>query len=283
MRVLVTGGKGFIGKHLCRALELRGYEAQSYDIKDGQDILDRAKLDAAIKNVDAVFHLAGLLGTEETLGYIERTMDVNIKGTLNVLSVCHDHDKPMINLSVRTGWMNPYLISKRCAAEMVLMYHRHLGLKAVVIKALNVYGPGQHWGRIKKAVPTFIVAAIKGEPLSIYGNGKQIVDLIHVLDICEIMIRSLEQEVWGESIDGCTGVPMRVIDLAEMILGLTNSKSSIEFKPMRKGEPPQSIQAGNPAEALQLLEYYPRIELIAGMADTINWYKKYYLEAEEHA
>ena len=62
MRVLVTGGKGFIGKHLCEILQLKGYNVQSYDIKDGQDILDRAKLDAAIKNVDAVFHLAGLLG-----------------------------------------------------------------------------------------------------------------------------------------------------------------------------------------------------------------------------
>ncbi len=178
--------------------------------------------------------------------------------------------------------MNPYLITKRCAAEMALMYHRHLGLKVVVVRALNVYGPGQHWGRIHKAVPTFIVAAIKGEPLPVLGDGTQIADLIHVSDACEILIRSLDYGVWGESIDACTGVPMRVIDMANMIIDISGSKSSIEHRPMRKGEPIHSIQAGDPSQALRLLDYYPRQELVSGMKDTIDWYMAHYLEVEDH-
>ncbi len=86
MKALVTGGQGFIGKHLYNMLEYKGYEAVTYDIADGQDILDQVELCAAVENVDAVFHLAALLGTEETLDYIERTVDVNLKGTLNVLA-----------------------------------------------------------------------------------------------------------------------------------------------------------------------------------------------------
>jgi len=282
MQILVTGGDGFIGKHLSKAIEARGYELRLFDQKAGQNVMDPESVLKAVDETEVVFHLAAILGSEETLDYIERTIDVNIKGTLNVLEACRRCNKPVVILSLKTGWMNPYLITKRCAAELALMYHQYLGLRTAVVRALNVYGPGQHWGHVHKAVPTFITSAIRGEPLMVLGDGMQIADLIHVSDMCEILIRTMERGVWGQSIDAGTGVPTRIIDLAKLIINLARSKSKIVFKPMRKGEPDHSIQAADPTQALRLLEYYPRVGLIEGMTETMAWYQEHYLEVEDH-
>jgi UDP-glucose 4-epimerase len=281
MKILVTGGNGFIGRHLAKAIEKRGYELALYDRKYGQDVLDPVAMDAAVKDVDAVFHLAGILGSEETLDYIEHTIDVNIKGTLNVLGACRTFGKPMVLLSLKTGWHNPYLITKRCAAELAIMYFRYLNLQTAVVKALNVYGPGQHWGHVHKVVPTFIVSAIRGEPLPVLGDGKQIADLIYVSDLCEILLLTLERKIWGQSFDAGTGIPTRVIDLAEMIIQMVGSSSKIEYLPMRKGEPLQSIQLADPTQELRLLDFYPKVGLLKGMAETVIWYKEHYLEVED--
>ena len=229
-------------------------------------------------------HLAGILGSSETIDYIRKTININVIGALNVLDACHKYDKPLVNVgtpSHNPPWLNPYLISKRCASELALMYARYLDCKVSVVRGQNVYGPGQHWGRIKKAVPTFIMAALRNEPISVFGDGSQIIDLIHVQDFCEIMVRTLELPTWGHSIDAGTGIPTTAKWLAELIIELADSESEIVYKPMRVGEPDQSTTLANPCQTVHLLDYYPRIQLEWGMKGTIEWYKQHGMEVQD--
>jgi len=275
MRALVTGGKGFIGGHLCDALRARKYRHKAYDLVDGLDVLDTAALDRDVRRSSVVFDCAGILGSAETFAHAAQTVDVNVKGTLNVLEACRAHNVPLIYLSLKNAWHNPYMITKRAATEFCQMYGDYYGLRVAVVRGLNAYGPGQHWGAVRKVVPTFIMRALRGEPLTIYGDGRQIVDLIHARDLVEIMVRCWEREAWGAVVDAGTGVPVTVLELARLIISMTGSASEIVMEPMRIGEPEHAVALADPTDAKRLLDYYPTTALREGMADTIEWYREH--------
>jgi UDP-glucose 4-epimerase len=283
MKVLITGGAGFIGRHLADTLNLRGHETVAYDTRTGQNVLDRDAITAAVADCDRVAHLAGCLGTMETFDHIEQTIDVNIKGALNVFDAALAHGKPVVSLATKVcDWYNPYLVTKRCSAEFALMYHQYKGLRISVVRGTNAYGPGQHWGAVEKSVPTFIVHALRDEPLTIYGDGTQAVDLVHVNDLCDVIARLLEGENWGLSVEAGTGIAVPVIDMAEMILRLTGSHSEIRFAPMRLGEPGHSAIVADNASLLPLMgSDWSWTPLEQGMADTVAWYQEHYLEVED--
>ncbi|HUV94524.1 MAG TPA: NAD-dependent epimerase/dehydratase family protein [Anaerolineae bacterium] len=280
MRCLVTGGRGFVGQHLMAALSERGHEAISYDLVDGQDVLDPESLKKAVLGAKAVFHLAGILGTEETFSNIRRCFDVNVMGTLNLLDICTDHDVPLIVLSLTSKWLSPYMVSKQAANALCQTYAAAYCTPVSVVRGLNAYGPGQHWGAVRKVVPTFIVAALQGDPLRIYGDGNQIVDLIYVSDVAEIMVRLWESGKWGLLLDAGTGVPTRVIDLAQMVIEMCGSQSTIEHEAMRLGEAKGAVALADPTDALRELGYYPQVGLQQGLGETIEWYRERWREAE---
>jgi UDP-glucose 4-epimerase len=282
VRALVTGGEGFIGSHLCDALRERGHYALSYDLAQGLDVLDAERLQAHVNGADVVFDCAGILGSAETFGHIEATIDANIKGTIAVLRACQAASVPMVYLSLKTTWHNPYCITKRAANEFCLAWHEYYGLPVCVVRGLNVYGPRQKWGKVQKAVPTFIVNAIRGLPLDVYGDGQQITDQIHVSDLCEVLIRAWEKRAWGAVIDAGTGIPTTVNALAQTIVELAGSNSEIRQQPMRPGEPPRGgVQLADPTAMVQRLGYYPRVTLREGMVATIDWYREHYREVEK--
>src|SRR5512146_1046796 len=283
VRALCIGGKGFIGSHLAALLRERGVEVLTYDLKDGQDALDYSLLCEYVAAVDAVFDVAGVLGSMETFSHIERTVAANILGTVNVLKACEQQGGvPLVYLSLKTDWHNPYLITKRAASEFCLAYNQYRGLPVAVVRGLNVYGPGQHWGKVEKAVPTFIVKALRGEPLRVYGDGQQIADLIHVRDLCEVLHLVWARQVWGEVLDAGTGVPTTIDNLAALIVRLAGSRSLITHGPMRAGEPARgSVQLADPTRMVQRLGYYPPTRLEDGMAATVAWYREHYREVED--
>jgi UDP-glucose 4-epimerase len=274
MQPLVIGGKGFIGSAVVRLLG----ECRTYDLVDGQDVHDLDALDKAIADSNVVFDCAGVLGSAETFDYVRETIKANIYGVLNVLDVCQRHDVPMVFMSLKNDWNNPYMISKHAATRFCQMYHEYHGLRTTVVRGLNAYGPGQHWGKVRKVVPTFIIQALHNEPLKLYGDGRQIVDLIYVDDLAEIMVRVEQCEVWGEVLDGGTGVPMTVRDLARAIIEVTGSDSAIEYLPMRKGEPQQAVALADPTLARQLLDFYPTRNLYDGLWETVEWYRQHWEE-----
>lgn len=281
MKALVTGGRGFIGGHLIDALQARGDSALSYDVRDGLDVLDARQLQAYVDEADVVFDCAGILGSAETFGHVEKTIEANIVGTVRLLEACKRARKPMVYLSLKTDWHNPYLITKRAASEFCLAYHEAYGVEVCVVRGLNVYGPRQKWGRVQKAVPTFIVRALEGQPLPVHGDGNQITDQIHVRDLCEVLIRAWQYRIWGQVIDAGTGVPTTVNELARTIIRLAQSGSRIAHIDMRPGEPQRGgVQLADPSQMVQLLGYYPPTRLEDGMAATIGWYREHYKEVE---
>jgi len=279
-RCLVTGGLGFIGGAVVKALKNRQHDVEVFDIVRGQDVCDPALVRSAVEEADVVFDCSGKLGSAETFAAIQETLQVNIFGTLNVLEACREFNVPMIYMSLKNEWYNPYMISKHAGNDLCMMYHEYLGTHTCVIRGLNAYGPGQHWGAVRKMIPTFIVQALRGSNLHVYGDGLQIVDLLYVDDLAEIMIRAWECQAYGQEIDGGTGIPRFVVDVADTIIDLAASCSMIEYVPMRPGEPDRAVALADPTKALQLLDFYPETTLEEGLRRTIEWYTLHWMEME---
>lgn len=279
-RALVIGGKGFIGGAVTRLLRASGYDAATYDLVDEQNVNDIPLLEAEISGSTVVFDCAGILGSAETFDYIRETVAANVNGVLNVLEVCEKYHVPMVFMSLKNDWNNPYMITKHAATRFCLMYHEYRNLPVAVIRGLNAYGPGQHWGTVRKVVPTFCVKALNHEPLTVYGDGKQIADMIYVDDLAEVMIRAWEKQAWGQVIDGGTGVPVRIIDLAKKVIALTDSDSRIEHAPMRPGEPEHAIALADPVDMVRKLGFYPHTSLDEGLAQTVTWYRENWKDAK---
>jgi UDP-glucose 4-epimerase len=288
MKILVTGGKGFIGSHLVDKLLKLGHEVTAFDkstrtvsyqgwkkVKYIYGATENVKLlDGAIAANDYIIHLAGILGTSETLDDIYKTIDANILGTINVLESLRKYNKPGLNITIGgINWLNPYAITKLAAEKFSLMYAKEFDLDIKVIRGLNTYGSRQKHAPVKKAVPNFIINALQDKQIEIYGNGKQIVDLVYVEDLVKVMIRAMNYK--GKIlhvIDAGTGKKVTVNELAQMIIRLTNSKSKIKYLPMRKGEPLNSITLAD-TETLKELGFIPSISLEDGMKKTIEWYR----------
>src|SRR3989344_1537928 len=132
MKALITGGSGFIGSFLAEALQQKGYEVTVLDTKNPKftpnipflkgSVIDRKFVLSALKGQDVVFHLAGILGTHETVNNAYQTAEVNILGALNVLDASREHGVRVIDISKPNYWRNPYTVTKIAAEEFCLMY-----------------------------------------------------------------------------------------------------------------------------------------------------------------
>ena len=288
MKVLVTGGQGFIGGHVINKLLDRGYDVISFDrrlaiIKDGVehvlgDVRDKNSVDQAVFNVDGVIHLAGILGTSETLQHVLETVDVNITGTLNVFEAVTKYSKKCVYITLPDVWQNPYSITKRTVKDFAFyVYNKELNAKINVVRGFNVYGEGQKYKPVRKFAPSFIIRALIGKPLQVFGDGSQLVDLVYAGDTAEILIRALELDcVADEVIDAGSGEGVPIIEVANLISKMTGAE--IEHLPMRKGETSKAIIRGNTDTLKKWLGGFEFTPLKKGMARTVEWYKDHYKE-----
>jgi len=286
MNYLVTGGAGFIGSHLAELIRDKGYKVSIYsrhtpdpkwfdpigiDVLEG-DVMNKEQLKEAAKDKDAIFDCAGVLGSAETYAFIDKTIETNILGTLNGLEVARELGIPFIFLSLKNEWRNPYMISKRAGTELCEMFSQYMDTKAISIRGLNAYGPRQHWHPVRKMFPNFIYRLLTGQPIQIFGDGKQIVDMIYVTDMAEIMWRAYEYKQWGKVIDAGSGIPRTVKEVAELLVSKIGGR--IEYIPMRQGEPHHAIALANPADVKQNLDFYPEVLWEDGVEKSIAWYKE---------
>ncbi|HLE82336.1 MAG TPA: NAD-dependent epimerase/dehydratase family protein [Dehalococcoidia bacterium] len=274
MRVLVTGGSGFIGGHVVARLRGQGHEPVLFDrhAQTGSevflgDVRDYAGVDAAVGDCDGVIHLAAVLGTQESLGAIDTAVNVNVNGSLNVFNAVRRYGLPAVYIAVGNHWMNnPYSISKTTAERFALMFNKEFGTTIAVVRAYNAYGPGQKAGPVRKIIPNFIIPALRDEELIVYGDGSQVMDMIYVGDVASILVRALGQCV---VIEAGTGRHTTVRQIAELVCEIVG-RGRIVHVPMRPGEPPGSVVvAPEPLssdvvpleEGLRLtIPYYERLE-----------------------
>ncbi|MFB3888925.1 MAG: NAD-dependent epimerase/dehydratase family protein [Candidatus Bathyarchaeia archaeon] len=282
MRVLVTGAAGFVGKHLTQKLLAEGHEVVAFDkrlcslgTQTIQGDIAAYDFEGILGDIDVVFHLASLLGTAELFHRIVESARVNVLGTLNLLEAVRKREvKRIVFTSKPNMWrFNPYTITKETCERYLQMYQRVYGLRTVVVRPYNIYGPGEELTEYRKAIPYFAIAALRQEPLEIFGRGQQTMDAIYVDDAVEAIVRSSDLAS-DEIVEIGTSQPAKVIDIAKRIIYLAQSDSPIVHIPMRRGEGNTDKICAN-GNMKRLIGYSPKTTLDEGLQKTISWYSQH--------
>jgi UDP-glucuronate decarboxylase len=304
MKILISGGAGFLGFHLTKALLEKGEEitivddlstAKYFDMrKDVEFIKKKVEEFETEKKYDIVIHLAARPSPED---YIEHPVDTalsNSLGTYKMLEIAKKSNARFIYTSSSEvygsasiiptpetywGYVNPigirscYDESKRFSEALIMAYHRQYKLDTRIQRPFNVYGPGlREDGTYGRVISRFIYQALKGEDLTVFGDGNQTRAFLYISDWVDATIKliykdGLEGEVFNIGSDKET----KIIDLANMIVKLTDSKSRIKFLPPRPDDPPR--RAADISKAKEKLGWYPKVPLEDGLKLTINWFK----------
>jgi len=293
MNILVTGGSGFIGRHVCANLIDRGHNVMVYDVaKPAFDgvihmsgcVQDKAKLWRAIEISDAIMHLAGVLGTAETIEDPLLPVNVNVIGSVDVFEACRRFGKRGCYIAVGNHFMNnSYAITKTAAERFALMYNKEHGTRIAVVRGLNAYGPYQKAKPVRKVIPNFVIPALKNEPITIYGSGNQIMDFIYVTDIAEILCRALldDHGVYDRIFEAGSGQRTTINQIAGMVIKLSGSQSELVHEPMRAGEIADSYVVADADTLLPLgLNGDDLMTFRTGIQKTIEYYREH---LEEYA
>lgn len=294
-KILVTGGLGFIGGHVMEEVAKRGYYPVAFErrmLRDTKmlpscdyevfigDITDKNAVNTAVSLCDGAINLAGLLGTSEAVDNPFPAAEANILGGLNFLQACREHKKRGVQIAVGNWFMNnTYSITKTTVERFALMFNKEHGTQVAVVRGLNAYGPRQKHKPIRKITPNFITKALRKEPITIFGSGESVMDMIYVKDLAKILVDALLspnidfQKVYSAG----PGVPTTVNDIAGVINRQTNNPAGVEHIEMRQGETDNSVVLGEPDT---LKDIYPEgfvfTGLNDGMIETIKWFIEYY-------
>jgi dTDP-glucose 4,6-dehydratase len=303
-RVVVTGGAGFLGSHLCESLLAAGDEVVCVDnlvtgsmnniehLSDRpgfsfsrQDVSDYVKIDGP---VDAVLHFASPASPADYLGLPIQTLKVGGLGTHNCLglakakgarfllaSTSEVYGDPLIHPQPESYWgnVNPigpravYDEAKRFAEAMTMAYHRVHGVDVRIVRIFNTYGPRlrPNDGRV---VSNLLVQALSGKPLTIYGDGSQTRSFCYVDDEVAGILALLDSDVVGPVNIGNTD-EHTMVSLAEAIIEVTGSDSEVVFEPLPVDDPTR--RRPDIALARTQLGWEPKIELKDGLARTAAW------------
>lgn len=305
VRVLVTGGAGFIGSHLCEQLLGRGYDVLCVDnfytgtkrnlvhllANPSFELMRHDITFPLYVEVDEIFNLACPASPIHYQNDPVQTTKTNVHGAINVLglakrlrskilqaSTSEVYGDPSVHPQVETYWgnVNPigpracYDEGKRCAETLFFDYHRQHRLRIKVARIFNTYGPRMHPndGRV---VSNLVVQALNGDPITIYGDGSQTRSFCYVDDMVEalMLLMKTSDEVTGPMNLGnpneCT-----ILELAQRIIELTNARSEIVFKELPADDPqkrrPEILQAQTH------LGWYPKVTLEEGLPKTIDYF-----------
>lgn len=296
--ILVTGGNGFIGRYVVEEALSRGYAVSVLDTRYREpakgatlvlgDIRDATSVTEAVAHADGVIHLAGVLGTQETISNPRPAAETNILGGLNILEACAQYDVPLVNIAVGNYWMNnTYSITKNTVERFVEMFVRFRKSRMTVVRALNAYGPRQvaatPYGpsRVRKIMPSFVCRALSGEPIEIYGDGGQIMDMIYVSDVARVLVAALEKtdrDGGQATFEAGTGRRTTVNDIAHLVTAEVARQGgpSVEVVhlPMRPGEDEGSIVIGDP-RTLDPLSIGELLPLETGIENAVAHFKEY--------
>ena len=306
-KILVTGGAGFLGSHLCDLLIKKGHDVLCVDnfytgSKDNvSHLISNPKFELLRHDVtfplyievDQIYNLACPASPIHYQHDPVQTTKTSVHGAINMLglakrtgarilqaSTSEVYGDPEVHPQVESYWgkVNPigvrscYDEGKRCAETLFFDYFRQHQLEIKVLRIFNTYGPRMHPndGRV---VSNFIVQALKNEPISIYGNGLQTRSFCYVDDLIEGMIKMMESD---KAITGPINLgnphEFTMFELAELVIRLTKSQSKITFKPLPEDDPKQ--RQPDISSAKNLLNWTPNIELENGIKLTIEYFKK---------
>ncbi|HEX6897466.1 MAG TPA: UDP-glucuronic acid decarboxylase family protein [Bryobacteraceae bacterium] len=308
MRFIMSGAAGFIGSHLCDRLIAEGHSVLAHDnlITGAVRNIEHLKTNAAFEfrhwdvcnpleiegPVDGVLHLASLASPKDYYAHPIETLEVGSTGTRNMLEVARRHGArflvtstsesygdPLVHPQVETYWgnVNPvgirscYDESKRYAEALTMAYHRVHAVRTNIARIFNTYGPKMQLddGRV---VPEFIDQALKGEPLTVYGDGSQTRSFCYIRDMVDGLYRLMFSE---ERYPVNLGNPreMTILEFAECIRKITGSNAPIAYKPLPQDDPKR--RRPDITKARSILGWEPKVVLEDGLRETIAYFQQF--------
>jgi UDP-glucose 4-epimerase len=302
MKILVTGGAGFIGSHIVESYQDKADEIRVLDnLRTGYrhnlnglrhtfiegSITDRELVKKAVEGIDYVFHLAALVSVPESMAKPGECVDINVHGLLNVLeeaaaagvrklvfasSAAVYGDNPTVPKleTMIPEPKSPYAITKLDGEYYLGIFQREGLLETAAIRFFNVFGPRQDpKGAYAAAVPIFIEKAVRGEDITVFGDGGQTRDFIYVKDIAGALTFAVETPGVTGVFNAGYGGQITINDLAERVISSAESSSKVLYAPERAGDVKHSR-----ASAAKLLAagWKPRHSLEEGLAATLGFF-----------
>jgi nucleoside-diphosphate-sugar epimerase len=292
MKVLVTGGAGFIGGYVIEELMARGHEPVIFDHYDRGgytcpvflgDVRDATAVTEAMARVEGWIHLAAVLGTQETIQNPRPAAESNLMGGLNILEAAAQYDLPGVYIGVGNHWMNnTYSISKTMIERFVDMFNKNRGTRVNIVRAMNAYGPRQEpsqpfgVSRVRKITPAFVCRALAGQPVEVYGDGSQVSDMVYVSDVARALVGALDAgEVFDRVVEVGPARHITVQEFAQQVIDCCGSDSKIVNLPMRPGEIPGSTVSAD-VSTLELVNMSADglVPLDMGLQCTVDYFRQ---------
>jgi len=301
MKILVTGGAGFIGSHVVEALLARGEAVTVLD--DFNDFYDpalkrrnvagfpqviegdiRGKLPAG--KFDAIIHLAARAGVRPSLAQPRLYSDVNIAGTQNLLEFARESGiRKFVFASSSSVYgvnqkipfseddpifkpISPYAATKLAGEALCHVYHHLYGLDIVCLRFFTVYGPRQ---RPDLAIRKFTQAILAGQPIDVFGDGSTRRDYTHIEDILQGVLAALDRKLGYEVINLGESRTVELRELISLIEKATGKSAKLNRQPLQPGDVP--VTFADIARARRLLDYNPRVPIEDGIARFVHWYE----------
>jgi dTDP-glucose 4,6-dehydratase len=304
--VVVTGGAGFLGSHLCEALIARGDGVLCVDdlssgrVENLKGLVGKARFEfvcadvceglEVTNHVDAVLHLASPASPPDYLARPLETLAAGSRGTDAALWLAHEHGArfvmgstseiygdPLVHPQAESYWgnVNPigprsvYNEAKRYAEALTAAYRRACEMNTGIIRIFNTYGPRLRPGD-GRVISNFVTQALSGKPLTVYGDGNQTRSLCYVDDLIRGIVYMLDSDVPGPVNLG-NPAEITVLDLAALVLEMTESRSMITNLPLPDDDPVR--RRPDISLAKKLLDWTPVTELRVGLARTVEWFR----------
>lgn len=310
-KILITGGAGFIGSHLCKRLLDEGNDVicmDNYFTGDKENVLPlrvnphfellrHDVIQPYLAEVDEIYNLACPASPIHYQFDPIKTVNTSVMGAINALTLASKisakvmqsstsevYGDPMINPQVESYWgnVNPigvrscYDEGKRCAETLFMDYHRQQKTRIKIIRIFNTYGPNMlpNDGRV---ISNFIVQALQNQDITIYGNGQQTRSFQYVTDLVEAMVRMMQT---SDDMIGPINIgnpcEFTIEALAEIVIKKTKSKSKIIYKPLPMDDP--RCRQPDITKAKAVLGWEPKIPLEEGLDYTIDYFRKYLMK-----
>ncbi len=305
MKIIITGGAGFIGSHIAEYWNNKGAEVSVIDsLRTGfeknlngfenvtlykNSITEKDAVFEILRNADYVFNLAALVSVPESIEKPYECVDINVNGLLNILEASKKHgikkvvhsssaavygDDPELpkRVSMRPTPKTPYSITKLDGEYYLKMYTEQFGLNTASLRYFNVYGPRQDpKSQYAAAIPIFVAKAVKNDTITIFGDGEQTRDFINVKDVVRANVMAAQSEKALGVYNAANGNSITIKNLAEKIIEMTNSKSEIKFAQERPGDIKHSLASID--ETVKELGFKPEIDLDAGLKVTVDYFR----------